>query len=83
MWELNPPDGYPGKIRFKGYLGRKCTGGLRIVFFCVRQCFVTIDRGRTQSCDPMGVVNGPYRVDGFHGRFQRDCGYKSLRVGSF
>ena len=33
MWELNPPDGYPGKIRFKRYLGRKCTGGLRIGFF--------------------------------------------------
>ena len=33
MWVLNPPGGYPGKTRFKGFLGRKCTGGLIKVFW--------------------------------------------------
>ena len=33
MWVLNPPGWYPCKTRFEGYLGRKCTGGLRISFF--------------------------------------------------
>ena len=70
MWVLDPPGGYPGKIRFlRRPLAKVPQWDPEKVFLGIRQRFVARDRGQAQGCDPMGIIEGP-------------CGYSTRLVGT-